>query len=334
VQSFGTELHKGVKDRLTVSTDVKLRERFWRDVESWAKIHLSGTDWQADERILECIKVNALGGTLRQLLVDHQGTRDLSISTVSDLKKWLNEVCTKRSQSTQSEAFDKLQKGVALQRKSGYHDYVAQLERLFVEAKIQDPMHQMKYFRAGLPIEIQAELAVNPATGQEWTDFIELQNKANQLVAAWRAKLSARDFVPNGKGVPRDTPRKNREGLKDPRKGKGKDFRRKRRSDPHPSLAGMQVQEGEEAAPAAKRPRTLPSARGDRRGVKRGNGVKGRKEDDRPPPPRNEKLSPEEVDELRDQRKCFWCFQPLCDCKRGTDGRCRFYGQSRPWKKA
>ena len=63
VQSFGTELHKGVKDRLTVSTDVKLRERFWRDVESWAKIHLFGTDWQADERILECIKVNALGGT-------------------------------------------------------------------------------------------------------------------------------------------------------------------------------------------------------------------------------------------------------------------------------
>ena len=55
---------------------------------------------------------------------------------------------------------------------------------------------------------------------------------------------------------------------------------------------------------------------------------------ERSPVPRNKKLTGEEVDELRRQNRCYWCFQNCDVCKqtvnKGT-GRCKMFGMQRPW---
>ena len=110
MQAFAAEVGRAYRGKcLTVSSDARDLERFWRDIESWAVIYFTGMDWRGDRRVVESIKVNAFGETLKQLLEDNSKTRtNLRVDTVRDLARWLERVCTKRVQSKQSEAFDKL----------------------------------------------------------------------------------------------------------------------------------------------------------------------------------------------------------------------------------
>jgi hypothetical protein len=177
------------------------------------------------------------------------------------------------------------------------------------------------------------------------------------LVAAQRAKYLAKNYVPNSRGVPRNTARKNRDGITDPRKNRrdtseggrqGTKFEKHRTNPNTHSLAAVQAeQQGSVAASKAQkrapsRDRDQGRRREDRRqGEREDHGREDHRREDRnrqgrdkPRPLKNKKLTQEEVDELRDQGRCFWCFQEYCDCRKSwRNGKCKFYGVSRPWEK-
>ena len=67
-----------------------------------------------------------------------------------------------------------------------------------------------------------------------------------------------------------------------------------------------------------------------RDGPRRG-GTQEAPERPRPKGPFNDGLKRGQVHKLVTQGRCFFCFEKVADCREQNKGKCKFYGQSRPW---
>jgi len=334
------------KSKLSVNTSAADRERFETDLNSLGEIHFGeSVQWKSSRRITEMIKVHCFDQALKDLCNDHIRYKKTRADTVPELLKWLATVCTKRYDSEQAEAFKKLsENSCTLKKESAYHEYVAELDHLLTVAKVEDEAHRIQYFRNGLPADINADLNLDVTTGRAWESLTRCQDQAAFLLNAKRLKREARVFEPAVEGVPRNT--RQWQGNKKPKVQFALP-----ESNHIPSLA-VQAEEGltgrsagghqgaqagsYQGAPAGPGGRsggrdggrTGGRGRGRGRGRDYGQGRgrgRGRGQDRM----FNEALTKGQPQQLIAAGRCCFCFQPFEECRK--NGRCKFYGQNRPW---
>ena len=317
ITAFGSQIGRLYSaHRVTVSTSAEAREALRRFLDSLSVVHFHQTNWIEDPRVIESIKLNVFSQDLVRMAEHAAEHKKLDLSSVVKLLTWLDSVCTQRYQSEQAEAYALLQT-LQMGLDNNFNNYVAQQERLFATARVEDPLHQITYFRNGLPIDVASELAVDPSTGQDFLTLAECQNRASALVSARRARRQVASAADDQRNVPR-----TQAGRRDNKytKGKGKPKPKTYPKQTHPTLAAAQVE-------------------GDGRGTKRS----GQEPDAALKKARlnktvgcgNKALSERDVAAIIDEGRCWWCFQHMNDCKSGRAGdgkRCKMWGEQRPWR--